>query len=365
MGSANKYAVVGRVLAGITHGIVLHTVLIHSGEMGTRKTRRFIIRPIGFSILLGTALHYTIYRIFDRHGDHFVLPGIISLVLSVIALFLSFVFTYESVPWLIRIVNNIPLALQTWLVLQSESDANPQSQVVQNFLDLKQEIEEADRMSKNILTNRNATVLIKAVIIRILAAIVASPAVFALLTLAENKDSFPVSTGIIARVIFAIVFLYLFFESVSRNKDNIWAIFWLGVKLVILNICFILTWSNWATTVVWYFTLASFYIAPPIFDYTGHVYLSEVFPFPKKDWSLANVLIIEYIFHIVLIGIAVFIPLHNAHIELLTIGVVVLVLGLIVSRLVDGAELLRLREERVERALSAATTLRATTGVRA
>lgn len=355
---------VGRFLAGVTHGIVLHTVIIHSGEMGTRATRRLVIRPIGFAMLLGTAVHYIIYMIADRDTDHYMLPGIISLVLSVIALILSLIFTYESVPWLIRIVNNIPLALQTWLLLQNESDANPQSQAVQNFLDLKQEVEEADRMSKNILTNRNIGVLVISIIVRVLAAIVSSPAVFALITLAENHDTFDVLTGVILRVVFAIVFLYVFFDRMTRKKDNIWAIVWLGIELVALQVFFLLAWSNWATKFVWYCALASFYIVPPIFDYTGHVYLSEVFPFPKKDWSLANVLILEYAVHIVIIGVAMFVPLSNAHLVLLTIGATVAVLGLIVSQLVDEAELLMLREERIEKTL-AANTLRTSTAVRA
>lgn len=357
-GRANKYAVIGRFLAGVTHGLVLHTVIIHSGEMGTRNTRRLVMRPIGFCILIGIAAHYAIYKIMNHANDHFVLPGIISMVLAVVALALSLIFTYESVPWLIRIVNNIPLALQTWLVLQNESDTNPQSRAVQNFLDLKQEIEEADRLSKNILRNRNIGILFKAIIIRILAGIVTNPAVFVLITLAENKDTFDTFVGIIIRVLFAIIFLYIFFDKMTKNKDNIWAIVWLGIKLVVLNVCYMVEWSNWGTTLLWYLTLTSFYIAPPIFDYTGHVYLSEVFPFPKKDWSLANVLIIEYSVHIALIGVAMFIPIHQAHVELLAIGALITVLGLIVSILANEAELLMLREERVEKALSTATPLR-------
>lgn len=353
----NSYAVIGRFLAGVTHGLVFHTVLIHSGELGIRNIRQLIIRPIGVSMLIGTALHYIIYLILGTSDNHFVLPGIISVVLSVIALILSFVFTYESVPWLIRCGNNPTLALQTWLILQNEPSVANDSLLIQEFNDLKKEIEETDRLSPNVLSDGNVGALLKCIGVRILAAFVSSPAIYALITLAENKDTFSLA-GIIIRLFFAILWLYFLIDKLRKDEGAIPIIIVLGLELIIANVCYIFDWSNWFTYILWHLILYVL-LTLPIFDYMGHIYLSELFPFAKKDWSVAYVLIIEYVVHILLIAAAVFVPWHSSHLVLLVFGTIMTALGFALYGVVNENELFMLREDRrtLRRASAAGTTI--------
>lgn len=333
-------------MAGVTHGLVLHTVLLHSGEVGIRNTRQFIIRPIGFAILIGTALHYALKEFLQLHDSQFVLPGTLSLILSTIALLFALLFTYESVPWLIRCGNNVTLALQTWLILQGESNAAAASHLVREFDDLRHNIETLDSLSANILTNGNAVALIKCSFVRILSAIAMSPITFVLITLAENKETFDVFLGVLLRILFAIIFLYLLFDRISKDADSISGVILFGLEIICSNTCFILQWANWFTHLLWYCTLVSFLIAPTIFDFVSYVYLSELFPFCKKDWSIAIVLILEYLVHILLIFIGAFIPLQYCHLTLLAIGGSITGLGLAIYCAVRENNLLMLREDR-------------------
>jgi hypothetical protein len=338
--------IVGRFLAGVTHGLVLHTVLIHSGEMGIRKTRQFIIRPLGFAIIIGMALHYSIKELLQMQNDQFILPGTLSLILSTIALVFSFCFTYESVPWLIRCGNNVTLALQTWLVIQGEPDAVTASHLVREFDDLRHNIETSDNLSANILTNGTAIALIKCSFVRMLSAVTISPMTFVLITLAENNDTFDVFLSVLARVILAIIFLYFQFDRISKDADCILCVILFGIEIILTNICFVSQLKGWLMDLLWYCMLVTFLIAPTIFDFVSYVYLSELFPFRKKDWSIAMVLILEYLVHILLIGFCTFVPLQYGYMALLGIGVIITALAAVIFCTVNVNDLLMLREDR-------------------
>lgn len=314
------------------------------GELGVRSIRHLIIRPIGVAVLLGTAIHYIIYLILDTNDNHFVLPGIISLVLSVIALILSIVFTYESVPWLIRCGNNPTLALQTWLILQNEPSVASDSPLIQEFNELKKETEETNRLSPNVLGDGNAAALLKCIGVRILAAIVSSPAIFALITLAEHTETFSI-IGIIIRLVFAILWLYFLIDKLRKDEGAIPIAILLGIALIVANLCSIFDWFNWFTNYLWHMVLYIL-LTLPVYEYMGHVYLSEVFPFAKKDWSIAYVLIIEYVVHILLIASAVFVPWQSSHIVLLVVGGIMTALGFTLYGVVSEREMLMLREDR-------------------
>lgn len=342
----------GRFLAGVTHGLILHTIIIHAGELGIRSIRQLVIRPIGVTILVGIAFQKCLFDLLPANDSYFLLPGVVSLVLAVAGLILSFTFTHESVPWLIRSGNSDNLALETWLALQDEPAANPESRIVREFYDLKADIEAQSQTNRNVLADGNIKSLFKCTLVRIISALVMSPALFALITLAEHRDTFSVLNGVLLRVLMALVFLYFLVDHLSKDADSILSVVWFGIKLVFLNVSVIFEWSNWFTTLTWYCTLASLVIAPPVFEFLGHIYLSELFPYSKKDWSVAIVLIIEYIVHIALIAASIFVPLASSHNIMIFFGAAMIILGLAAGRLVTEKELLTTHEERHARQLS-------------
>jgi len=195
-----------------------------------------------------------------------------------------------------------------------------------------------------------------ALAIRVVIVSVSNVTLAAIFSLAERQASYDVLTIVLLRMLFGFILVYVLIDT-FKSKTGIYInLRILGVEVLFINICVILNWSNWFTDFVWLSALIVYAMFLLGFELMGHIYLSEAFPFVKKPWSIAFVLVIEHIVHIGLILLGICIPLEDTHYLFIGFGFAFIILSTLELYLPDE-EIIRLREEReAERRKSETTT---------
>lgn len=355
----------GRFIAGIAHGIVYQTIIIHSGEIAVREVRLLIIRPICVSPLVAMCIAMAYIKYFYPEAEVqekslYLYLGFITFFYAVVALIAAPIYTTESVPWLLQNGNNETTAFQTWLKLQDKDEANinENSPIKREFDELRAAVNDEKRANdKHIFGERNLKKILVAVSTRFIIVTVYNIGLFAVFSFAERQKTFDPFAIIMLRLILGLIVVYIEIDKLNADTETYRSIVGFGFELFLLNIFAILEWSNWFITVLWMLTLLSFATIPVPAEFQSNVYLSEAFPFLKKTWSITIALIIEYLIHIGYIVITLNVPFHCTHYLQIGFSVVLMIFPWIQRRFLSEQKMMTTREERKEARQLAATAI--------
>lgn len=125
----------GRLLAGITHGVLYITVIVHASENSVKEFREILILIIGGALNCSHLLAALVFQPLDRvfFSKSFVLIGTITYIAVGVALVL--VFSIESIPHLVRQYCTESEVLDNLAKLQHKNKRHPT--VYQDYLTIR------------------------------------------------------------------------------------------------------------------------------------------------------------------------------------------------------------------------------------
>jgi Sugar (and other) transporter len=206
----------GRMLAGIAHGCIYITAIVHAGEIAVKEMRGYLLASLHVSLYTGMFIYSVITANRSQNTiDPNRLTGIITLV-YVIAGGFSYFFAHESPVFLIQ-RNRDGDAKQTMMQLRSETVET--TTLNANFLELKAMVAEDERLSSSIFRDRNWRPLLIMTALRLLSVMAFNlPINFVRATFAVTQTGQHVSTLISGlRMVSGLVLLFTF-DHLPRRK---------------------------------------------------------------------------------------------------------------------------------------------------
>lgn len=311
----------GRVLAGISGGVVFLTLLIHAAENTVKEIRGFVICSISLLRAISTFLASLLFiipyynprpianpnnatEIIHVTFDVDLLLGIVTFVYAIIALLMVPYLTYESVPFLIQ-HNRERKALENLIKLRREStDTWP---VRNDFDELRLMVLEDYRtpgVNRNIFTNGNWRPLLIIFAVRLLSLLASNLAfqliatIFVKVVLMSQDHGLQYSMMILLGTRIGIGIIPMLLCDRFGRKYFLFASGILcGLFLIMLAILIYLDNYEIIELLTWIpgmLFLCVYVFASIGIDCIGNVFTAEAFPLAKKAWSIGLILVIEY-----------------------------------------------------------------------
>lgn len=323
----------GRVTAGISHGLIYYTTLVHTSESASKEFRHFVVFNVGFtfglSILVVAVISLSSYQVEGLQAN----VAFSTIIYTIIALINNYISTQESPIYLLQQQQSIAndhdnsrnnnddghvaadaKAYETFRILQKQRMTTQEIQ--RHFAELKAYVRHENVQSTNILDDQNRDAIILVTCIR-LATTFSFNLGLIFMTISMEQLVFTHDESQMLRITFLAWFvcgtLTIFITYRARNCLYLCALAFgvisttniiiliIGIKVFIKIFSYVL-----ATSLAVYVLCVTL----PL-DILGCIYLSEAFPLAKKRWSMAIALCVEYTVHIALI---VFV-LEEAHIS--------------------------------------------------
>lgn len=295
----------GRCLAGLAHGAVYVTTLIHASENSAKEVRGMVLAIINVMIFASITISATIIvTVTYDHGDNVNsdrVIGIIGLLISVVSFFCTFFLTTESAPYLL-VRNKDDEAVDSMIELRAEISET--WRITNDIEELKTMILEDQNDGRNIFTEGNAKPLALMLILNVLSVLtnnyLLNIILFNFLALSIGWPNFMLAPVILAAVRAGVSIISVFVADILGRKMHITMT---GITLLIAIIIVIIVFFT--SPHIW--LLGSFTIAFQIFvaigvDPVQHVLLSEAFSTSKKPLSIAFVTAFENLLQILFIG---------------------------------------------------------------
>lgn len=299
--------IVARLIAGAAHGVIYVVLLEHAAENAEQRNRGCLISSLNLMLMTGTFL-FAVFRYsltinatitVDR------LVGIIGLLLSALAALMATFFTYESVPYLLRIGNDRK-ALHNMMRLRTESVET--MKVHQDLQEMRLMVSEDKLESRNILTKSNCQPLMLMTAIKMMAFCgnnwllnIIQIRIVAFILLPASVDLAPI---ILTVVRFVMSFVATFVADLMPRKLML-AISGASTGLVLL-VMGILEVSVTQRTGAGAYALLVFCVLLQVtvafgIDPLQHILMSEAFSLRKKTWSITSISVLENTTHILAI----------------------------------------------------------------
>lgn len=310
----------GRVTAGISHGLVYYTTLVHTSETASKEFRHFVVLNIGFtfgiSILVVSVISLSSYNANGLQAN----TAITTLIYAIIGLINNYVYTQESPIYLLQQqrlrdgddteINGTAAieAYETFRVLQRQRMSCLESQ--RRFAELKAYVSNEHRLSGNILADGNQHVIVLATCIR-LATVLSFNLGLVFLTISMEQLVFSADEAQMLRISFLAWFvcgtLTIFVTYRRRNCLYLCALAF-GIVSTANLIILIIGTKRFIELFVYVLAamLGAYVLCVSLpLDILGGIFLSEAFPLSKKRWSIAIALCLESVAHLILIWFVV------------------------------------------------------------
>lgn len=286
--------IVGKLLAGISYGLAVITIIIHTSEIAAPEYRDILFAFIGvlLSCDLAVSSLYTSSKYFDR-SPH-LLTGIITLALNCVAFYYNPLLTKESSHFLLwnqgqYLMEDPSEPFDTFKILQ-----NPNltiNDVNNRFDSIKTNVAEEKCCSRNILAYGNAKPLLLCCGVRGAYAIVFNMVIFALTQNDEPDVPFEfLKWLLIGTIVLVITFKQQYFTNIGT------------VAFVIFTILHNFGLFNLFNPVARYIFLVIFHILVWLlsipFNIYSLIYVCDSFPLSKKSFSIVVVLVVENVIHL-------------------------------------------------------------------
>lgn len=297
-----------RILAGLTHGIVYPTVLIHASEVAIPRMRGMIVSLIHFCIIIGVfSASSSMMPVFATQ-KHEIDPtrtiGMNGLICTVTGILIAIFFNRESPVFLIKKYRDEE-AINIMIRLRSESHETVD--ITREFTEFKAMVVEDGRSNLNILDRKNRWPLFVVVIMKII--FVASfnmPLNLVFLEAAETdlyNGVNDISGMCLSATRWIVMMLMIFVIDLKRIKFYMASA---GVSgLVLLLLVYVIETSGGGfdessdILVLAFIFQASSGIAVGILS---DVYATEAFNTRKKPMSIALASIVEFLLQIFMIS---------------------------------------------------------------
>lgn len=156
-GSTNIIAIISsRIIAGITHGTVYLTVLLHACEIADKRVRGLVVSSINLCLMVGVLIHTSVLRekqaIKEQGVDPNRMIGMYGLIFLFIGILLIIFFEMESPVFLLRQKENRK-ALDVMVRLRCESHET--RDIREAFQELKVMVNEDSTSSQYVFVKDN------------------------------------------------------------------------------------------------------------------------------------------------------------------------------------------------------------------
>lgn len=345
----------GRMLAGMTHGIVYIALIAHAGENTVSDMRGRLLSSLAMittlSAFLVTFQNYIYTNVNNSaYSYNDVTVGVVTLVCAGVGIVLNTICTYESVLYLLQHGQDRE-ALQTIMKLRNESTET--WSIRNDFADMRLMVSQERNEKKSIFSKGNGRPVVLVAFLRIQAFLSNNQVINSLLIaivqeLLIDKVSIFASPMILtgARTITAVLSIALgdtfgrkWFLTLSGGVAGL-AILIFGVLLMTVD-----TLTGFVGFLVVFQMFVGYGIDP-----MQHVLVSEAFSTNKKALSIAFVTTLEYLLQI----IAVFVMYHlhrTAEViygVLLTTAIAILILAAVLQIALPETRGMTLKQSRDE-----------------
>lgn len=345
----------GRMLAGMSHGIVYIALIFHAGENTISDMRGRMLSGLAMittlSAFLVTFLNYmNSFLNITAYSYNDMTIGVVTLVCAGVGIVLNTIFTYESVLYLLQRGQDRE-ALQTIMKLRNESTET--WSIRNDFADMRLMVSQEKNEKKNIFSKGNGRPVVLNALLRLQAFLSNNQVINLLLiaivqALVIDRVSIFASPMILtgARTITTVVSMVAgdnfgrkWFLTLSGGVAGL-AILIFGVLLMTVDIL-----SGFVGFLVLFQVFVGYGIEP-----MQHVLISETFSLNKKACSIAFVTTLEYLLQI----IAVYVIYHlNGTAEviygvLLTTGIAILILTAVLHIALPETRGMTLKQSRDE-----------------
>lgn len=306
--------IAARILFGLAHGCLYVVVICHASENAVSEMRGNVVSSVG--LVSATAAFITVASSYDTNIATNHLIGIVSISITILGMFLSRCFSYESIVFLLQRGHHV-MALQNMMKLRNEMSVNWSIQ--SEFDELQRYVQQEAAKSLNIFQRTNFRALSVVSTLRYLSFItnnillnrITVSFLFALIgaSVQTMMASALFLTGV--RMLFAVI-ATMFGNSINRK--------WMvalsggagGLFLLIAAIIF--------STITFYFGMggmAAFFVICHAFfgfglDTVPVLAASEAFSLRKKAMSIAFVETCNNILHIGAVVLLLVLPNTNA-----------------------------------------------------
>lgn len=317
MTSQPNLVVVGRVLAGLTHGLTLLTTLIHAAEITSDGIQRHkLLSTVGFVLAYSYLLPAIILVRSAPANVSNIIIGAQCAVLSVCAFVINSYFTKESPSYVL--MNGDPssevestAAFELFKYLRS--DTVPAGQLPSEFFILKSHVISEKRASPNIIASGNFRVLLLCAATRLVSVFSFNFAVAYFVILFQNLAFYGAQA-----TSFPLILLYLICGSITtlfivkQRKRLYLMVIAFGFIHTALGICLLLNFKFmdlYVNALPLFVGVISGFIYVYCFalpsDILSLINLSEAFSLSKRPASIAIVLAFEYLIHLVMAWLAI------------------------------------------------------------
>ncbi|XP_065082346.1 uncharacterized protein LOC135704767 [Ochlerotatus camptorhynchus] len=295
-----------RLLAGTAHGMAYVIVLIHGGEVLVKELRGITMAAVNYILFLGILSDGLISPIvlYNSNVQPARIVGIAGAMSVLFAVAVGQFMSYESPVFLIRKDRDAE-AVRSLMKLRLESTET--IEVRQAFVDIKVMLREDSCTSNSIVADGNWRPLAWICLGKVAATLSFNAAVN-LVRLTFIDDIFYIEvyslSGLVIlgmRALFGIVFIYTV-DKYGRKKQQALSALFSGAVLSFMGIVFLIVESIDRYAVFAVFLVYDMFACAGV-TLVPDVHLSEAFPTTKKSFSVATVLTVESLTHVLILSI--------------------------------------------------------------
>lgn len=315
------FVAVGRLVAGLGHGIAYITTISHGAENVIKEMRGRVISSIHFIVYssiftLSIVMMYTYPYQGGIRTEQMV--GILSIAFSLMGVAFTPCFTYESITYLLY-RNDERLALENMIKLRSESCVT--WNISNDLQEMRLMVAEDRVKSKNITKDSNLRPLLLMLGLSVMTALSSNLILNTNLTNVTSQSFMGHREGIngtdpsitsIATMVLVIfryssgMIMILFGDFFSRKKFLRLSAGLAALSLFLTHILspYTLEYTNGINWIPGVFAIAFQIFIGAGVEPMQHVLMSEAFSTAKKYWSVAVIAVMESLIHIAIIGLS-------------------------------------------------------------
>lgn len=337
---------IGRIFAGLSHGIGYLTVLVHAGEIATPKLRGTFVSTVHMSIFIGVFIHTTFsFQTVDWSRDFMnfkinLWNGIVGFVYVLIGVPLMYFFHEESPVYYIK-KQQSQKAQDLMMKLRRETELTDDARL--DFEDLHRLVTEDLAEGEAICEPKNIRSMILMVCLR-LAFICTFNMPVNLSWLEASSDGFTngdnSSTALVLMSVRlpTLIMALLFIDSWRRILASIS----LGGAALIMLTLYISTViegiSDNVSLMIWLAVLFQIFSALGV-GLHADIYSTECFSSIKKPTSIALTVSVEYAVHILLVLYNFYSIISSVWVFAIMTGLLFSTIGLVIFLIPDTAEI--------------------------
>lgn len=312
--------VLGRILFGVTFGLVQLTVLVHVSDIAVKEMRSAICRKIVYLLAFSSLIFIVFFTLYGRGKDYNDIKvegvinsvtGLLLIILGAVGMILTPILTNETVPYLL-LRGKESKALEQLTRLCSEQKASRRT--LQNFEELKLAVNEDKVIGSNIFANGNLRPLFVIVCVRLVGVMLWNTpetlSVFQQYTYSYwFFPDYQFMVPIVHANLLVVVGISAVFVSSYIGGDRLF------YYVQVINISFLLTtsgvdhyfgYNSLLTQIERTATILFAVISAIGVNVSVWTQSAQAFSVLKKPWSIAVVAQFEYILHITIMIITDF-----------------------------------------------------------